>query len=83
MRLIKIQDIFIIMIVLIIMLSSINLLFYYEDKFLDKEYIIVKDKINISNNESVVLCQNGSYQIITPYDFYICGEPNKNIHIKQ
>ena len=81
MRLIK--DLFIVMIVLIIALSFIILLFDNQDIFLDKEYLMLRDQLNISNNESITLCNNGSYQIITPYDFYICEELNKNIHLKQ
>ena len=71
------------MIIIIITLSLICLLFIYEDKFLDEEYLILRDKINTSNNESVVFCNKGYYEITSPYDFYICGEINKNIHLKK
>lgn len=71
------------MIIMIIVLSLIILLFENQDKFLDEEYLILRGKINHSNNESVVKCINDSYIIISPYDVYICGKLNPNIRLKK
>jgi hypothetical protein len=53
-----------------------------QDIFLDKQYITLRNKVNHSNNESIFLCKNGNFEIITPYDFYRCGDINPNIQLK-
>lgn len=84
MRSFKIQHIFILMIIVIILLSLIILLFENQTKFYPEKYIQLQKKLNISNNESIVFCNNyNEFIIITPYDFYICGNINPNIRIKQ
>ena len=83
MRSFKITDFFIVMIILIVSLSFIILLFENQDMFLDEEYLNIRDIVNHSNNETIFLCPNGSYEIITPYDIYICGELNKDIRLKK
>jgi hypothetical protein len=69
------------MFIVIITLSLILFLFENENFFYDDDYLTLKEKLNKSNNETIVICNN-EYVIISPYDFYICGSINKNITLK-
>ena len=70
------------MFILVITLYGIVLLFENEDKFLDKEFVELKGKVNVSNGEYIAKCYNGSYVIVRHTDIFICGEINQNNKFK-
>lgn len=71
-----------IMILLIIVLSLVLWLFENEDKFLDKDLVELKHKVNVSNDEYITKCYNGSYVIVKPTDIFICDSINPNIRLQ-